>query len=332
MFFKIRSFLSNLCVLLVEKGDSCEVNARIYKNSVIKKSYKAEFPIKDGKIVDDYNLFLKKHSKEVHSTYCAIVLSSVRQWAVPVDNKEGYERFSISIENSSIVKMPGGWSIFTAKDELKDLIKIVNDTEINLVYSPFAILFEKIKENSTKKGVTLYIYVEKSNSTMLVFDDFIMKFGEFYNHNIQNKKKEDEEIDIIKLKDFDDILEGEEAKLQELSGIEPLDNVVPGDYFSDIQSSEDIGEQSEEELEMSVEKSGRTISLVEFIKGSVSNFYSSTLCDSVFIDNITVFDACGLIENNFYDLIYDEFLIKPVIKRTDIIDDTMKLIKRDLHL
>ncbi|ANE36333.1 hypothetical protein CIG11343_1331 [Campylobacter iguaniorum] len=326
----IRKFLSSLYISVVIEDKECQVYGVLVKNGKILKTIEAVFDCNSLRVDPKFNEYIKRQEANVHSLYVSTLLYNPKQWAVPTITKDGYEKFNIDFNNANIVFMPGDWSIFIPRAELSNLTTFLNGLELNLVYSPFALLYDKIIKNGAKSGEILYIYNQKDCISMMVFRDNQMKFSAFFvTAKARDVFRDDRDLKPVDTTDLDNIILTEEDKFNELGSLDDLSNVVGSDKkdtFEDIQNIEsDIGKT----LEDSVRDIGKETVLLNDIRSAILEYYKNNLYDSDFIEEIVIFDSDKL-NKSFIDTLNSELMIKAQIEPINIIKDMSEIMIREL--
>lgn len=330
MFNWVRSFLTNFYITVVIDDKDCKIYGEFVRKSKIIKTIKTKFDIVNSRIDPTFNKLIKKESKNAYHTYISVLLHTSKQWVLPQGKQ--YRKFGIDPSTSQIVKMPSGWSIFVSNSEFVDTKRLLNNIKMDLVYSPFSLLYERIVQNKVDDKLTLYVYARDYSTTMMIFRNDKMKFGKYFN----NDTKEDPIVDDKVLKsidttNLDDIIADEEDKLINLETLQDIDSVDVGFSDGSFQDIQTIEEDDEEiDIERSVANLGKLAKLIENIKIGVKEYYSNKLYSSDFIESIVIFDAIEF-DDHLSETIQTEFLIEPIIYEADANQDLIRIVKRELN-
>lgn len=332
MFSWLRQFLSNLIVCVLQDGDKCRIHAQIVKNSKSIKSIELEFDVSGGKIDPKFNKQLRSLVNSVHSVYLSVLLSDAKQWALPVSSGDEFRKFGVNLSDSKVLQMPNSWSIVLPKDVLKGIEHFLNGTNPDLIYSPFALLYEKIRLTKQKpSGAVLYIYVQQTTCAMLIFDGEKMKFAAFFNSQNSQVKQNEYPLNTFDTHDLDTIITTEEDKINSLDSLGNLDD-SDSNEFADIQSTPEPEAQSEESIEKSIQGIGKSMSLIGNMKIALDDFYKSGLYESDFVNSAVIYDCCGLIDEHFPDMVESEFMMESRIHAANAGEELISVIKRELGL
>lgn len=328
-----RSFIKSLYVCVFVGDGECSVYGEICKNKQKIANIEADFEILETGIDIKFNEYYKKNAKKVHSAYLALLLNTKKQWALPVSDRTGYNKFGVNYNEVHVVEMPGNWSIFIAKEEIKKQISFLNNAHLDLLYSPYALLYDKICEFMADDKITLYVYAQKSSFAILIFKGSAMLFASFFNNEVEQKAVEDDNLAPINIADIDNIIAKEDDKfnaLNTLNALSEVGNEISSDNFEDMTKIEDI-ERSGAQIEEGLERVGRCGVLLNNIKEAMNDYYKNTQYESDFIEKIVVFDSESVIdEQNFVEIVTHEIFIEATVFNVDKHKDLLNIIKRDL--
>lgn len=332
MIFWIKKFLSNLYISAVFKDKECQIYAKVIKDNKILKTLEAVFDLNENKALDTkFNDYIKKQEKISNFAYLSVMINTSRQWALPTTTKEGYTKFGIDFSSVNIVVMPGDWSIFIYKDEIENLQNLFNGIEINLIYSPFALLYENIINIKNENKNVLYIYNHENSISMMVFDQNTMKFSSFFS-TIKSDDGIDEykELSSVDTSDLENVISKEDDKFDQLDSLEDINFI---ENSSDREIFEDMNADfaNIKNLEESVDDISKETILMNYIRLSIEEYYKNDLYDSHFIDKILIFDDTKL-EKSFLSLLESELLIETSIVEIDTLKDLNKLMIRELRI
>lgn len=338
----LRSFIKNLYVCVLVDENECTIYGQIVKNNQKVGVIEASFEIIDGHIDFKFNEYIKKNLKKANSTYVALLLNSKKQWALPVNDREGYNKFGVNYNEVNTLNMPGGWSIFIPKNEIEREIDFINGMNIDLLYSPYALLYDKVCEFKADSRITLYVYAQESSSAIMIFSDLKMLYASFVAEDVNNQKlNEDDIIAPINISEIDNLIAKEDDKFSELDDLNELGNLpsepnfcelpnVSSD-FSDMTKIEDI-ERTSAVIEESLQKAGRSGLLLNDIKIAMEDYYKNSLYESNFIEKVVVFDSQDLLdEKNFADIVGHELFVEATVFKVNRAIDLISRIKKELE-
>ena len=329
----IRSFIKNLYVCVFVDNTECSIFGKFVKNQSDLGTIEADFEITEKHIDFKFNDYIKKNTKKAHSTYVALLLSTKKQWALPVADRVGYNQFGVNYNEVQVVNMPGGWSIFISNDEIANQTKFLNGLKPDLLYSPYVLLYEKICEFRADDRITLYVYAQDTSCTMMVFAGLQMRYAAYFCEGEEEKMAEEDTIAPINIADIDNIIAKEDDKFSALNALNDLDddNFELNGQFCDITKVEDV-ERSGDQIEESLQKVGRSGNMLNNIKEAMKEYYRNPLYQSEFIEKIVVFDSQDVLdEQSFIDVVGHEIFVDSAVFKVDRNEDLLSIIKREIN-
>ena len=187
---------------------TCKVRLSNNKNTNYEeKTYKtinADFPIEAAK-------YIQRVQSKYPYTYIATMIKSENQGLLNGNSVDVFDSFGLDMASLKIMLVNKQWFIYVGKKNLQEYENKFSKIEgLDFVFSPFIIIYEKIKDRlgGTKK---LYILQEKGSSSLLIADRDYMYFGE---HVVFRQDTFIDENIIIKDKDS---YESSQNSLSELS-------------------------------------------------------------------------------------------------------------------
>lgn len=312
--------------------ETCSIVGKFVKNNQALETIQAEFEIIEERIDLKFNEYIKRNIKKAHSAYIAVVLNSQKQWALPVSDRMGYNRFGVNFNEVNVVPMPGDWSIFIPKEEIELERSFLNGAPIDLLYSPFAMLYDKICEFRADEKICLYVYAQESSCAMMIFAGLKMLYADFFGTKPKAQIQEDDTIAPISIADIDNIIAKEDDKFSALTTLGELDEDEVGldGGFEDMTKIEDI-ERTGAEIEEGLQRVGRAGTMINNIKEALGDFYRNEMYESDFVEKIVVFDSQDVLdETNFIEIAINELYIEATVFKVNRQDDLLSIIKREL--
>lgn len=277
MAFCIRKLFANLFVSLIVESNEWKIYVKIIKNGKVIKQTQASFEQKDAKIKAIE--YIKRHEKSATYMYIAVFFDALGQGALPGVKKSSFYLHGIDLNKVKIIYMSEKWSIYANLIEMKMAKNILGHIGVDLLYSPFVLLYNEVKKRSFPKKTTMYIYNHISSICVCVFSAYAMKFGAFF-------KIDDNATNQLNMQD-DDII-GENEQFDEFQTLKPLENIDDLD-FKDIDEIE-----NEKNIEKSVSIFGRDMKIYKYIQTAIDEFYTNKIYDSSFIEKIVFFDNANI--------------------------------------
>ena len=164
---------------------------------------------------------------------------------------------------------------------------------------------------------------------MLIFEKKKMKFAAYFNSDGAKARRSEYALNAFDTHDLDSIINAEEDKINALDSLGDLGDIDTDTEFADIQGESDEP-QSEESIEKSIQGIGKTMSVVGNMKTALDDFYKSEEGD--FVNLAVIFDACGLIDEHFPDVVHSELAIDSKIYSANAGEEMISIIKREIKL
>ena len=332
----IRRFLTNaiLCVFATDTRTR-RAYAEFIRNLKVNKTSQEDFDFDGVQIESKFLNHVTKLKEGANALYIANLLSTPNQWAVPASDIPGFNKFGMNVEGSYIVRMPRGWTIFTSKGELRNVARVLCGVKPDLVYSPFALLYEKIRTSFLAGKLTLYVYNFESYCILMIFKDLEMKYGVFASTDAQvNALDLDSayKLDTVDISDIDNfILKEEEFKFE---NFQELSAEGTQNEFEDLEEIAETDVKNEKkDVEWSVTQAGKFDILRKDVRNAIKDYYSNPLFENIdFIDEVRIFDASGYVDEQFCKDLSDELLVEVKFTPTDLRSDMCKIVRRELEL
>jgi len=247
-------------------------------------------------------------------TYITTVLDTVNQGALPHCSQDVMQRFGVDAELVQSLCIDNSWLAYTSMIEKRWFEKRCQDIPIDLLYSPFVLLYHKSRPLFAERPA-LFILHRKGMLLLSVFSQDRLWYSQMVliaesEHDIEEPVIEDD--DTLDELDFD--LEALEDDVRPISDIDML-----GDF------SEDEEEQDTEALE----RIEYTLNLFEEIKSAIHKFYNDDRYDHEFIEKITIFDM-DEITHDLVRYIKDELFMEASLHAFDPIDVMAELVVEEV--
>ncbi len=305
---KIQKYFTNLFISIVEKDNSYMLLAKVVKNSKIKEKFSKEFKIQnyDEKVNSEMEKYLVSLQEKYDYVYIALLLNSLGQGAITGTSDEEFKRFSVDPKNVKTVKFKT-WSAYVSFIDINWIQKIYAGVGIDLIYSPFVVLYHLLSQYKLKYKPTLYILNQEDSVTISVFKEDTLQFGAFYKINkedllgsdveVEDWESEEEKSPVENFISLENVGDEEESfsDLGDLSEFDMLDNQLENEEFSDIvdeNSLDDEKESETDEISMDdIELYGRDLEIYKFLNKALKEYYQNEIYESDFIEQAVIFDA-----------------------------------------
>lgn len=266
------------------------------------KTINADFPIEAAK-------YIQRIQNKHPYTYVSTMIRGQQQGLLNGNKIDIFDKFGLDRNSLRIMLVNNQWFVYVSKKNLQDYKnKFSKINGLDFVFSPFIIIFEKIKDSldSAKK---LYILQEKGSSSLLIADRDNIYFGEyivfeqdrFLDENKEDDNKNDKEIEFDIIDEIDE-------------------NIIIKDF------DKNGYEQSQNNLsELSIANH-----MIELITKTLNSFYQDSRYASDFIDELLIFDGYG-ISDNAKSHLKNNTMLETQFIRIDVCKEIEKLTKMELQ-
>lgn len=317
MSFSIRKLFSNLFLSVLIEAKECKIYGVILKNGKIVKKIETSFEHPENNKVNIKAIeYIKNYEKECSYMYISLFFDYISQGALPITDPNAYTKYGVDPNKVKIINMPSKWSIYANNIEIKLAKNILPNLQIDLLYSPFALLYKEIQKLGFPKNSTLYIYNHINSLAIAIFQEEKMKFGAFFVTSATDGIEEDDEnLQQVDTSQIDELLlsEKESNSFEKLEPLESLDNIKDLD-FQDINTPED------KNIINSISVFGRDMKAYEYIVSAIDEYYSNEIYNAEFLEKI-VFLSNTKASSTFLNYLESKLLLR--VENHDI--NTMKI-------
>ena len=263
-----------------------------------------------------------------------ILSRSIDQILVPGSKKTYFSNFGISEKECKIIKLKNQAFISMPKDEVIQYQKEFKSAMgLDFLFSPFVLLFFKSKTFLSDLP-KMFVLQDKEYMATFVANRKSVLYGRLFSINVNEgyevmKYNSDEEYkggvmsDTINNDDFDNEIGGIDEELADLDNFN-FDNISSdGDNVSvSTSDSDDSGMDDLQDL-------GRSSSILNFLQSALKDFYTNSLYDGDFVEEVVVFDCYGM-SSQALDNVKSNLMIDLSIVRINIIEEISNLIQIEL--
>lgn len=352
MPFLPQRYFSNLYVALTIEDGQCRLLAKVVKNGKVQTTYEAAFDnpysdMLDPKVIE----YIQDKASHCLDMYIIFYLDAMGQGALPTIKAGEFEAFSVDIKHVRQVKVADCWSIYASYIEINWAQKMFEDIGLDLLYSPFVLLFHCLQKEGFRSKPTLYMYNHKESFAIAVFKGKQLLFGAFFRTSdgtssdiledkefVQQDWDEAEEEkgveNLVQLDEVDD--EDDYQSLDDLDDLDTMDAVLSDDSElvhdfdegpEDVQDMEHVGADSEKSIELF----GRNMLMYKYLKSSIEEFYHNPRYESDFIEDIVIYDNYEMSQTVF-DILENELLVRVELQKVKTLELMLELGKRDLGI
>ncbi len=344
---KIQRYFTTLFITIIQENNSYKLYSRVLKNGKVKKRFDKTFDIKsnDEKLSQDMEDYILSLQEKYNYVYTALLLNSMGQGAINGTSEEEFEKSSVDPKNVKSIKFKT-WSAFVSYIDLNWIKKIYDNVGLDLVYSPFVVLYELLSNYKLKNRPTLYILNLESSVTVAIFKADTLYFGAFYNISkddmlsdsigVDDWENEEEESAVENLASLDESEEQEEefSNLDDLSELDVLDNELDDEEFSDIKEErkEDFSpDPSMDDVDIDdIELYGRDLEIYKFLNKALKEYYKNDIFQSDFVEEAIIFDGYGMTQE-MMDSIENDLLLDLGMHKIDVAEVVCDLSVRDIY-
>ena len=261
---------------------------------------------REHELMDWYEEILQAYPK----TYLATMLDSANQGAIPNCSKHDMKRFDIEGSLVHTLCIEGSWLVYVSLVEMKWFEKKHKSLTFDLIFSPFVMLYEKVKPKLTKTPILVVLH-QSGVLYVTVFSNEGLWFSQVLtisDSSIDEEILESEEDDDIGLA-FD--LESLDTDIEPVSEVDTSDN---------LDSNEESG----------LELLEYDLSFSDRLKSAIENFYHNDLYRHEFLETIFIYDIDEKIGKDIVRYIEDELYMNCSLQVLDPIEIMGELAFSDL--
>lgn len=352
MSFLPQRYFSNLFVALSIEDGQCHLLAKAIKNGKIQKTYEAAFdnPYSDKldpKVIE----YIKDKANSCLDTYIIYFLDAMGQGVLPTIKASDFESYSVDIKHVRQVKVADSWSIYASYIEINWAQKMFEEVGLDLLYSPFVLMYHYLKKDGFRNKLTLYMYNHQDSFAIGVFKGEKLLFGAFFRTSDGASSDELDDKDFVQ-QDWDEVEEekgvenlvqlDEESDEEDYQSLDDLDDLDTMDaVLSDDQDLEQTFDEGPEDIQMieksnidsekSIELFGRNMLMYKYLKSSIEEFYYNPKYESDFIEDIVIFDNYEMSQTVF-DILENELLVRVELQKVKTLELMLELGRKDLGI
>ncbi len=296
MSFCVQKYLPNLFVSIVLDSGVCHVMGKILKNNAVAKTFKTiiDNPQED-KLSEELISYLGEMANECRFVYIALYLNVQNQGAISELNVENFHKYNLLVKDIDFLHVDNKWTLYTDTLEVKRLKSMFSPFGLDLLYSPFVLIYDHIKNASLREKPTLYVYYQENHITIAIFDKLDLLFSAFH---VISYEEEDEDSG-------DNFLELDELELDDMD--------------------EDLDEESGQDT--TNDKLDRRI--CEYLTNDIRKFYEHEDNKEIFLNDIVIFDDFEF-SQNAKEIIENELIMDVEVKKVSTLELMYNLAVKDI--
>ena len=329
----IRRFFSVLYLSAVIESKKCLFYGEAYKGAKLLKTIKIEFDLDEqGVISKKAEEYLKNLQKEYKWVYVSLFFDALDQGVFEARNAEHLEKLGIKTKEISCINPAKNWLVYAKLSDVKAAEEKFDDTDIDVLYSPIALIQKEIEKQNLPTANTLFIYSCKEIFAICITSDDGAKYATVCKTD-EYDASENTEFDKENSDEIDDFITDVDDSFNNLDGLEDLENMLKTsgneEEFADLDY--DINMPESTDVTASVSIFGHDMSMYRHISLAIKEFYTNPLYEGDFIENVVIFDAMERTSATFLHYLQNELLVKTAVYPVDTLKTMTELMKKELE-
>lgn len=283
----------------------CKVKVTYHKNAQHNeersfRTVNCDLPIEAAK-------YIRHFQNRYPYTYIATMSRAKKQGLINGNKLRKFEAFELNPNSLMIMLVNRRWFAWIDKEDMTRFrSKFSKIQGVDFVFSPFCLIYEKIKSrlDKTKK---LYILQENGACSLMVADKDGVYYGNyipFEQNNLEIKEGlESSDEDVVKFEAISDINE----------------NIIIKDFDSKSEAKSNLSDLN------------IANTMINVIKETLNNFYRDERYASDFIEELLILDACGISDNSITHLT-NNIMLETQFLRIDVCAEIERLAKMELRI
>lgn len=284
----------------------CKVKVMHHKNP--QHNEERSFRTVNGDLPIEAAKYIRHIQNSYPYTYIATMSRAKKQGLINGNKLRKFEAFDLNPSTLMIMLVNRRWFAWIDKEDMARFrSKFSKIYGVDFVFSPFCLIYEKIKSrlDKTKK---LYILQENGACSLMIAD----KDGVYYGSYI--------------------VFEQNNLEIKE--GLESNDDVVKFEAIGDMNENiiiKDFDSKSEDSSKSNLIDLSTANTMINIIKETLNNFYRDERYASDFIEELLVLDACGIGDNSITHLT-NNIMLETQFLRVDVCAEIERLAKMELRI
>lgn len=326
MFLSLRNYVTQLLICVIFEENKHSIRARSIKNGKVIKNYEKSFEDKKKLLQYVDNL---SHNFQLY--YISVFCENTSQGLAPVSSHGELSRFVVEKNIATLALLNA--QIYAPKSVIKEYQKLFeNYGEVDLIYSPFMLLYHCISRTKPQKDkTTLYVFRHSIYLTLMICEAKRILFGQFYDislQNLANKEDEHPESSEEEINFEEPLADGASKELQGLIN-EDINNENSNNDDKNANMSDTTRHITSSAMNLS--NFGSDMDMCSCIFTGVQEFYQNPLYNGKFIDHLILFDNAE-ISQAVLEYVEGEIFIKPQVVKIDTFAVMNELMCKELEL
>ena len=283
----------------------CKVKVTYHKNT--QHNEERSFRTVNGDLPIEAAKYIRHFQNRYPYTYIATMSRAKKQGLINGNKLRKFEAFELNPNSLMIMLVNRRWFAWIDKEDMARFrSKFSKIQGVDFVFSPFCLIYEKIKSrlDKTKK---LYILQENGACSLMVADKDGVYYGNyipFEQNNLEIKEGlESSDEDVVKFEAISDINE----------------NIIIKDFDSKSEAKSNLSDLN------------IANTMINVIKETLNNFYRDERYASDFIEELLILDACGISDNSITHLT-NNIMLETQFLRIDVCAEIERLAKMELRI
>ncbi|PAF44685.1 hypothetical protein [Helicobacter sp. 11S02596-1] len=292
----IRPFFSNVFISVNLDSKVCSLKIMRIKGGETLENLTKEYKMVNHEMPIEAVKAIKSYQKKYPFTYLSTMAKSYNQGIFKKNDKEDFSKYGINPKESNILSF-GNWKIYIKNSAIEEnLEKFSKLKGLDYLFSPFIVIYHKIKDQIERK-TSLYILQERGSISLLIADLEGIYFGGYF----------------IVEGEADDMSEATQSgHINEVFGdgfafpnnnndddfddaIDELEDLGDSDLFIDKLNESLLNDNDEDErTKEKVDDIVKVSVIFNIVQNSLREFYSNELYENKFIEKIVILDTYGM--------------------------------------
>lgn len=296
---------------------SCKIYVKKIKNSKViyrsKKSFDIQYKEQlSAEVINYLNALQEEHEQ----TYVALFLNTLGQGAISGCSTGAYEKFGVDKKNVKSICVDKEFTIYASLIDIHWVDKIFQKVGLDFIFSPFLILNNFAKNETTEDDeVKLYILNTYNSLTIMIKRGKKLLYGSFF-----NIAKEENLLH----EDFENVNSSSDINLEE-EIFEEFDE----DRDFELEEMQELDDGSDDDGDLQSRLSQMDARLVKYLDASLKEFYNSDLYESAFISKVKIYDDSGMNEEVIRH-IENELLLDTSAENISILDVILDIAEEEV--
>lgn len=335
MEFRVRRLFSNLFLSVVYEENDCQIYGRVFRRGKVVKTIEAKFENvheEEGRV--KLLSYLSRQENSYHDTYVALFFADGSQGALPTTKQSEFNKYGVNPAGLTSIAVDDKFSIFADSEAIAQAKSSLADMHVDLIYSPIALMYDRIMARGQSHKTSLYIYGHADSYALGIFKGQELCFATFFKVSDEQSAATEmaDSLDSEDITDISNLIAAEEDDARHLDDFQSLDDFLSADEdggFADIDYDINMPESSD--VAASVAIFGRDMSIFSYITTAIKEFYHNQIYSGNFIEEIVIFDSAH-VSATFLQYLQTELLVEASVVSVNTAKLINELMLKDIDL